>query len=125
MFSSTWPARLPLSSGLLAGKLSRATAFAAADHRGFNRGGAQFDRGETFSGLDYRVGLEAVEALRPLVPAGQTLPQMAIRWILMNPAAQCWLAYRAQALRSYALATQRCAPSARAEGDSRAARGAC
>ena len=82
-------ARLPLSSGLLTGKMTASTQFSADDHRLFNRQGEQFDRGETFSGLDYAVGLEAVEALRPWVPAGQTLAQMALRWIQMHPAVTC------------------------------------
>lgn len=82
-------ARLPLSSGLLSGRLTRESRFEPQDHRNFNREGAAFDRGETFSGLDYEVGLQAVEALRPLVPAGQTLAQFALRWILMNPAVTC------------------------------------
>jgi aryl-alcohol dehydrogenase-like predicted oxidoreductase len=82
-------ARLPLSSGLLAGKFSRESVFADDDHRSFNRRGESFDRGETFSGLPFDVGLEAVEALRPLVPAGQTMAQMALRWILMHPAVTC------------------------------------
>jgi aryl-alcohol dehydrogenase-like predicted oxidoreductase len=82
-------ARLPLSSGLLADKFSRESVFADDDHRSFNRRGESFDRGETFSGLPFDVGLEAVEALRPLVPAGQTMAQMALRWILMHPAVTC------------------------------------
>ena len=82
-------ARLPLSSGLLSGRLTRESTFQAEDHRSFNREGAAFDRGETFSGLDYELGLQAVEALRPLVPAGQTLAQFALRWILMHPAVTC------------------------------------
>jgi len=82
-------ARLPLSSGLLTGKLNRDTTFAPDDHRQFNRHGAQFDRGETFSGLDYETGLAAVDALRPLVPAGQTMAQMALNWILMHRAVTC------------------------------------
>jgi aryl-alcohol dehydrogenase-like predicted oxidoreductase len=61
-------ARLPLSSGLLTGKLTAKSAFAQDDHRHFNREGAGFDRGETFSGIDYAAGLEAVEALKPIVP---------------------------------------------------------
>lgn len=61
-------ARVPLSSGLLSGKFTRASTFAPDDHRAFNRHGEAFDRGETFSGLDYEVGLQAVEALRALVP---------------------------------------------------------
>jgi aryl-alcohol dehydrogenase-like predicted oxidoreductase len=82
-------ARVPLASGLLTGKLTRNSKFAADDHRTFNRHGESFDRGETFSGLDYETGLQAVEALRPLVPPGQTLAQMALRWILMFPAVTC------------------------------------
>ena len=82
-------ARLPLSSGLLSGRLSRDSRFDANDHRQANRTGAWFDRGETFSGLDYEVGLRAVEALRPLVPPGQTLAQFALRWILSSPAIAC------------------------------------
>jgi aryl-alcohol dehydrogenase-like predicted oxidoreductase len=82
-------ARLPLSSGLLSGGLSRTSQFSADDHRNFNRNGAAFDKGETFSGLDYERGLQAVEALRPLVPAGQTLAQFALRWILMQEAVTC------------------------------------
>jgi aryl-alcohol dehydrogenase-like predicted oxidoreductase len=74
--------RVPLASGLLTGKFDRNTTFAADDHRQYNRQGEQFDRGETFSGVDYEVGLEVVEELRPLVPAGATLAQLALRWIL-------------------------------------------
>jgi aryl-alcohol dehydrogenase-like predicted oxidoreductase len=74
--------RVPLASGLLSGKFTRMTEFAAEDHRAFNRDGAGFDRGETFSGVDYDTGLEAVERLRPLVPRGATLAQFALRWIL-------------------------------------------
>lgn len=82
-------ARLPLSSGLLSGKMSAKSTFAEDDHRGFNREGAAFDKGETFSGLDFGVGLQAVEAMRPLVPAGMSMAQMALRWIQMNPAVTC------------------------------------
>lgn len=82
-------ARLPLSSGLLSGKMSAQSTFAEDDHRGFNREGAAFDKGETFSGLDFAVGLQAVEAMRPLVPAGMSMAQMALRWIQMNPAVTC------------------------------------
>jgi aryl-alcohol dehydrogenase-like predicted oxidoreductase len=82
-------ARVPLASGLLTGKLTHNSQFAADDHRTFNRHGESFDRGETFSGLDYETGLQAVEALRPLVSSGQTLAQMALRWILMFPAVTC------------------------------------
>ena len=82
-------ARLPLSSGLLTGKFTRASTFAPDDHRAYNRHGESFDRGETFSGLDYDVGLQAVEAIHPLVPAGQTIAQLALRWTLMFPAVTC------------------------------------
>lgn len=76
-------ARVPLASGLLTGKLTRESTFAADDHRMFNRHGEAFDAGETFAGVDFETGLDAVEALRPLVPDGATLAQLALRWILM------------------------------------------
>ena len=82
-------ARVPLASGLLTGKLSPSSAFADDDHRRFNRGGEAFDKGETFSGVPYDIGLEAVEELRALVPAGATLAQLALRWILMFDAVTC------------------------------------
>ena len=78
-------ARVPLASGLLSGKLTRESAFAATDHRSYNRHGEKFDAGETFSGVDYETGLDAVDELRPLVPAGATMAQLALRWILMFP----------------------------------------
>lgn len=78
--------RVPLASGMLTGKMTAQSAFAADDHRAFNRDGASFDRGETFSGVPYDVALQAVEELRPLVPQGATMAQMALRWILMEPA---------------------------------------
>jgi aryl-alcohol dehydrogenase-like predicted oxidoreductase len=82
-------ARVPLASGLLTGKLTPRSTFDADDHRHFNRGGEAFDRGETFSGVPYDVGLAAVEALRPLVPGGVTMAQFALRWILMDDAVTC------------------------------------
>jgi aryl-alcohol dehydrogenase-like predicted oxidoreductase len=82
-------ARLPLSSGMLAGKLTKNSTFSKNDHRNFNRHGEAFDRGETFSGIDYERGLQAVDALRPLVPPGRTMAQMALRWILMFPEVSC------------------------------------
>jgi aryl-alcohol dehydrogenase-like predicted oxidoreductase len=82
-------ARLPLSSGMLSGKLTRSSTFEPTDHRAFNRHGEAFDRGETFSGVDYERGLDVVEMLRPLVPKGATLAQFALRWILMFPAVTC------------------------------------
>lgn len=81
--------RVPLASGLLTGKLRHDSSFAADDHRNFNRHGESFDVGETFSGVDYETGLAAVEQLRKLVPAGITLSQFALRWILMFDAVTC------------------------------------
>jgi aryl-alcohol dehydrogenase-like predicted oxidoreductase len=78
--------RVPLASGLLSGKYTRETTFAADDHRTFNRHGESFDVGETFAGVPFDVGLDAVEELRPLVPDGATLAQLALRWILMHDA---------------------------------------
>jgi aryl-alcohol dehydrogenase-like predicted oxidoreductase len=75
-------ARLPLSSGLLTGRMTRDTKFSADDHRAFNRHGESFDRGETFSGLDFDLQLALVDRLRPFVPEGATLAQLALRWIL-------------------------------------------
>ncbi len=82
-------ARVPLASGLLTGKLTAQSRFAADDHRSFNRRGEAFDKGETFSGVPYELGLELVERLRPLVPSGATLAQLALRWILMFDAVSC------------------------------------
>jgi aryl-alcohol dehydrogenase-like predicted oxidoreductase len=82
-------ARVPLASGLLTGKLRADTQFSADDHRSFNRHGEAFDRGETFSGVDYATGLLAAEELRRLVPPGATLAQLALRWITMFAAVTC------------------------------------
>ncbi len=82
-------ARVPLASGLLTGRMTRDTTFPKEDHRNFNRHGEEFDRGETFSGVDYEVGLEAVEVLKGLVPPGATMAQLALRWILMFDAVTC------------------------------------
>ena len=82
-------ARVPLASGLLTGKMKADTKFEADDHRGFNRHGESFDRGETFSGVDYQTGLQTVEELRALVPQGMSLSQFALRWILMFDAVTC------------------------------------
>jgi aryl-alcohol dehydrogenase-like predicted oxidoreductase len=82
-------ARVPLASGLLTGRMTRETPFSPDDHRIFNRFGQAFDRGETFSGVDYETGLQAVEALRELVPSDATLAQFALRWILMFDAVTC------------------------------------
>jgi aryl-alcohol dehydrogenase-like predicted oxidoreductase len=82
-------ARVPLASGLLTGKLGPNSTFAVDDHRNFNRHGEAFDVGETFSGVDYNVGLEAVEEIRQLLPAGVSMSQFALRWILMFDAVSC------------------------------------
>jgi aryl-alcohol dehydrogenase-like predicted oxidoreductase len=82
-------ARVPLASGLLTGKMTRATKFEAEDHRQFNRHGEVFDVGETFSGVDYETGLRAVEELKAACPPGWTLTQFALRWILMHDAVTC------------------------------------
>jgi len=82
-------ARVPLASGLLSGKFSASSTFAADDHRHFNRHGEAFDVGETFAGVPYDVGLTAVEELRRLCPADFSLSQAALRWILMQDAVTC------------------------------------
>jgi aryl-alcohol dehydrogenase-like predicted oxidoreductase len=78
--------RVPLASGLLTGKMNRDSAFAPDDHRSFNRHGEAFDVGETFAGVPYEVALDAIEAIRPLVPTGTTMAAFALRWILMSNA---------------------------------------
>jgi aryl-alcohol dehydrogenase-like predicted oxidoreductase len=82
-------ARVPLASGLLTGKISATTAFAEDDHRRFNRHGEAFDRGETFSGVDFETALKAVEELKSIAPPGVSLAQFALRWILMHDAVSC------------------------------------
>ncbi len=82
-------ARVPLASGMLSGKMTRERAFADDDHRKFNRHGEAFDRGETFSGVDFELGLRLAEELRRYVPEGATLAQFALRWIQMDPAVTC------------------------------------
>src|SRR5581483_7738642 len=82
-------ARVPLASGLLTGKITRDTKFAPDDHRNFNRHGEAFDVGETFSGVDFDVALQAVEELKKLVPADVSLAQFALKWILMNRGVTC------------------------------------
>ncbi|MGN9780630.1 aldo/keto reductase [Nonomuraea sp. ZG12] len=78
-------ARVPLASGLLSGRYDERTTFAPDDHRTYNRHGEAFDVGETFSGVDFATGLEAVRRLAPLVPEGATMAQFALRWILDRP----------------------------------------
>ncbi len=82
-------ARVPLASGLLPGKMTAQSAFPSDDHRNYNRHGEAFDVGETFSGVDFKTGLEVVEMLRPLVPSGATMAQFALRWVLMFDAVSC------------------------------------
>ena len=78
--------RVPLASGLLSGKFTRTSQFAANDHRNFNRHGEAFDAGETFAGVAFEDGLAAVEEIRALVPQGETMAQFALRWILTHDA---------------------------------------
>ncbi len=82
-------ARVPLASGLLTGKFNANSKFPADDHRNFNRHGESFDVGETFSGVDFRYGLEAVDELRALAPPSVSMSQFALRWILMFDAVTC------------------------------------
>ena len=82
-------ARVPLASGLLTGRMTRSTRFSSDDHRSFNRKGQAFDRGETFAGVDYAGGLQAVDELKKIKPAGMSLTQFALRWILMSDAVSC------------------------------------
>jgi aryl-alcohol dehydrogenase-like predicted oxidoreductase len=98
--------RVPLASGLLTGKFNRDTRFNPDDHRSYNRDGEAFDKGETFSGVDYETGLEAVEQLKDLFPSDYTLAQYALRWILMFDAVSCIVpgASRAQQVESNAAA---------------------
>jgi len=81
--------RVPLASGLLTGKMGKNTRFPSDDHRNFNREGKYFDRGETFAGVDYETGLQAVEKLKGIVPSGMNMAQFALRWILMFDEVSC------------------------------------
>lgn len=82
-------ARVPLASGLLSGSMRADRIFAERDHRNYNRHGEAFDQGETFSGVDFELGLEIAEEMRRYVPPGASLAQLALRWILMDPAVTC------------------------------------
>jgi aryl-alcohol dehydrogenase-like predicted oxidoreductase len=82
-------ARVPLASGMLTGKLKPDSTFATDDHRTYNRHGEEFDRGETFSGVDYNIGLQAVDELKDICPPGMSMVQFALRWILMFDAVTC------------------------------------
>ena len=81
--------RVPLASGLLTGKFSKNTTFDSGDHRNFNRDGKYFDKGETFSGVDYDKGLEAVEELKRIFPGYKNLAPIALKWILMFNEVSC------------------------------------
>ena len=78
-------ARVPLASGLLSGRYDEHTTFAADDHRAYNRHGEAFDVGETFSGVPFEVGLDAVRELAGLVPPGVAMSQFALRWVIDQP----------------------------------------
>lgn len=82
-------AQVPLASGLLTGKITKSTQFAADDHRQFNRHGERFDVGETFSGVDFDTALKAVDEVRKLVPSGMSMTQFALKWIGMFDAVTC------------------------------------
>jgi aryl-alcohol dehydrogenase-like predicted oxidoreductase len=82
-------ARLPLSSGMLTGKMKADTSFSPDDHRTFNRNGEAFDKGETFSGIPFDIGLDAVEDVRDLLPKGMSMAQFALKWILMFDGVTC------------------------------------
>ncbi len=78
-------ARVPLASGLLSGRFTRESTFDADDHRSYNRHGEHFDKGETFSGVPYDVGVDAAQEVAALTPDGMTTAQLALRWILDQP----------------------------------------
>ena len=82
-------ARVPLASGLLTGKFKHDSKFSKDDHRNFNRQGEEFDRGETFAGVDFDAGLKAVDELKSICPTGANLAQFALQWILMFDAVTC------------------------------------
>jgi aryl-alcohol dehydrogenase-like predicted oxidoreductase len=81
--------RVPLASGLLTGKFDATTTFGSQDHRNYNRDGKSFDKGETFSGVDFQAGLAAVEELEQLFPDSENLPAYALRWVLMFDTVSC------------------------------------
>jgi aryl-alcohol dehydrogenase-like predicted oxidoreductase len=81
--------RVPLASGLLTGKFSKKSSFEPGDHRNFNRNGEMFDKGETFSGIPFDVGIDAVEELKKRLPVEMTLTDLALKWILMKKEVSC------------------------------------
>ncbi len=102
-------ARVPLASGLLTGKFDAQTTFGEGDHRNFNRNGEAFDKGETFSGVEYSQGLKAVEALRIIFPDEDNLAPVALQWILSHPEVSCIIpgASKVDHLRSNVQAAER------------------
>ncbi len=106
--------RVPLASGLLTGKFDRNTSFDKDDHRNFNRQGDAFDKGETFSGIDYETGLAAVDQLKSVFPGDNTLAHAALRWILTFDAVSCIVpgASKPEQLTSNLQAAEQPAPSA-------------
>jgi aryl-alcohol dehydrogenase-like predicted oxidoreductase len=99
--------RLPLASGLLSGKFTAETRFAATDHRCYNCDGQAFNVGETFAGLPFEKGVELADGLKPIVPVGMTMAQMALRWILDHEAVSVIIpgASRPEQVRSNAVAS--------------------
>ena len=99
--------RLPLASGLLSGKFTAGTRFAASDHRNYNRDGQAFNVGETFAGLPFEKGVELADGLKPMAPAGLNMAQMALRWILDHEAVSVIIpgASRPEQVRSNAAAS--------------------
>jgi len=93
--------RVPLASGLLTGKFTKDSTFQEGDHRHFNRNGEAFDKGETFSGVDYETGLKAVEALKRHFPGREPLAQIALRWVLMFDAVSCVIPGASRAAQVY------------------------
>jgi aryl-alcohol dehydrogenase-like predicted oxidoreductase len=81
--------RVPLASGLLSGTYSKNTTFSRGDHRFFNRHGMAFDKGETFSGINYETGIEAVEELKKVFPGEENLAAVALKWILQFKEISC------------------------------------
>lgn len=81
--------RVPLASGLLTGKYTKQTTFETGDHRHGNRNGEWFDKGETFAGIPYEKGIDAVDKIKSLFPDQENLAQIALRWILMNKSVSC------------------------------------
>ncbi|MDI6105723.1 aldo/keto reductase [Actinoplanes sp. NEAU-A12] len=108
-------ARVPLASGLLSGRYDLTTTFAEHDHRHYNRDGAAFDIGETFAGVPYEIGLEAVRRLAPLAPAGATMAQFALRWVIDQPGVSAVIPGARTARQAQGNAASACLPPLSAE----------